>query len=330
MGSILPILLLLLLIATPSICIPEPVREGYKHYLGFCTVFKNEAPFLREWIEFHRAVGGTKFYLYSNNSTDTYQTVLAPYIKKGLVKLFDWPTVTGKGGGVLTQCAAYAHCAEHFRETRWLAYIDVDEFMYPGDPAINSLYQVLPKYEEAGGLVVRSLLYGSSGHVSRPAGPVVENYLWRAPLTNPTFTEGEDDVQFHVKSVVDGAKAKGCGKFGAHIMFLRETEDKSVLGNSLVNERLEIHNRTGKDATKGMGYIEHIRTNHYKVKSKADWEEKKGKGVSQGQGAAAKFAKAGNQWDAVDRNEVYDDAILRFMPKVRRALQLSEFMYAQG
>ena len=41
-----------------------------KFYLSFCSIFKNEAPYMKEWIEYHLLVGVDHFYLYNNNSTD--------------------------------------------------------------------------------------------------------------------------------------------------------------------------------------------------------------------------------------------------------------------
>ena len=33
-------------------------------YLSICAVYRDEGPYLREWIEFHRLVGVERFYLY--------------------------------------------------------------------------------------------------------------------------------------------------------------------------------------------------------------------------------------------------------------------------
>jgi len=59
--------------ALPRIAPPEPA-----HFLSICTIFKNEARYLREWIEFHRLVGVDHFYLYENRSEDDFAPVLAP------------------------------------------------------------------------------------------------------------------------------------------------------------------------------------------------------------------------------------------------------------
>jgi hypothetical protein len=54
------------------------------------------------------------------------------------------------------------------------------------------------------------------------------------------------------------------------------------------------------------------------------------KGTVQGAPAAQKFAKLGNLWENVDRNDVLDESIYRFLPALRRALGLVDGMYAQG
>ena len=56
-------------------------RLRYK--TAICLIFKDEAPFLQEWIEYHHLIGIEHFYLYNNNSTDNYEEVLKPYIDKG-------------------------------------------------------------------------------------------------------------------------------------------------------------------------------------------------------------------------------------------------------
>ncbi len=47
-----------------------PIPDNFKHEFAIAAIVKNEGRYLREWIEFHRLVGCTKFYIYDNNSTD--------------------------------------------------------------------------------------------------------------------------------------------------------------------------------------------------------------------------------------------------------------------
>ena len=45
-------------------------KRTLKYKVSICAIFKNEAKYLREWIEFHKIVGVEHFYLYNNFSTD--------------------------------------------------------------------------------------------------------------------------------------------------------------------------------------------------------------------------------------------------------------------
>lgn len=96
-----------------------------KFKIAICGIFKNEAPFLKEWIEFHEMIGVEHFYLYNNNSDDTFLEVLQPYIDRGIVTLTDWPFDQA-------QMKAYKHFYETYRhETQWVSFLDLDEFFCP-------------------------------------------------------------------------------------------------------------------------------------------------------------------------------------------------------
>lgn len=56
-----------------------------KGAFGVVTLFRNEGPYLVEWIEYHRLVGVDRFWLYDNGSTDDGPRRLQPYIAKGVV-----------------------------------------------------------------------------------------------------------------------------------------------------------------------------------------------------------------------------------------------------
>ena len=107
--------------------------------VSICSIFKNEAPYLREWIEYHLLVGVEHFYLYNNNSEDNYSEVLESYIKKGVVTLIDWPEYPG-------QVKAYRHWYENYRfDSNWVALIDLDEFICPRKD--DSIVDYLKRYK---------------------------------------------------------------------------------------------------------------------------------------------------------------------------------------
>ena len=47
-----------------------------KVFLSVVAIAKNEAPYIKEWIEYHKLVGVERFYFYDNGSTDNTREVL--------------------------------------------------------------------------------------------------------------------------------------------------------------------------------------------------------------------------------------------------------------
>src|SRR5436190_16826680 len=95
-----------------------------KHHLALCAIYRWEADYLREWVAFHRLVGVERFFLYDHESTDGHRSELAPFVDDGTALIHDWPVNPG-------QREAYDHCvAEHGHESRWIAFIDIDEFLF--------------------------------------------------------------------------------------------------------------------------------------------------------------------------------------------------------
>jgi len=146
-------------------------------YLSICAIFKDEAPYLPEWIEFHRLVGVERFFLYDNLSADGGREVLEPWVRAGVVSISDCSIPLGQGG----QGWAYADALERARgRTRWLAFIDLDEFLF--SPGPTPLPDLLGEYEQHPGVVVNWQVYGSSGLTAKPEGLVIESFVKRARM----------------------------------------------------------------------------------------------------------------------------------------------------
>lgn len=145
-----------------------------KYYVSICAIFKNEAKYMKEWIEFHRVIGIDHFYLYNNFSEDDYNSVLKSYVDQGIVTLREWPIQQG-------QMTAYKDCAEKYgKETNWIVYIDLDEFIVPNTK--DSIKESLYEFEDRPIVIAYWKLFGSSGLMKRDtAGLVTEDFYlcWR-------------------------------------------------------------------------------------------------------------------------------------------------------
>lgn len=148
---------------------PENISEK-KYKVSVCAIFKNEALYLREWLEFHKIVGVEHFYLYNNNSEDNYLEILEPYIASGWVTLVDWPKNQA-------QMEAYKDCIKNYSDsTKWLGFIDIDEFVVPRH--MDDIYSFLEPFEKNRGAVkIYWRMYGTSGRINRDVrGLVTEDF----------------------------------------------------------------------------------------------------------------------------------------------------------
>src|SRR5438309_2076852 len=100
--------------------------------LAIASVFQNEAPYLKEWIEFHRMLGAQRFVLMNDRSSDNFEAVFQPYIDSGTVVLIHRPCpepLQGKGWTQYQLAITTALLDQMRGVTRWLALVDVDEFI---------------------------------------------------------------------------------------------------------------------------------------------------------------------------------------------------------
>lgn len=150
-----------ILLSLPKIKVTEK-----KYKVSICAIFKNEAPYLKEWIEFNLIIGIEHFYMYNNNSEDDYESILKPYIKKGIVTLIQWPYNQ-------QQMECYKSCIRDFAsETNWLGFIDIDEFIIPKNT--NNVYDFLKPFEKKRGAVaIYWKLFGTSGLMKRKLNGLV-------------------------------------------------------------------------------------------------------------------------------------------------------------
>ena len=143
-----------------------------QYYLSACAIFRNEAPYLEDWLVFHLGVGVEHFYLYENRSTDDFLGVLAPFLERRIVSLVDWPKSPG-------QRAAYLHCLRSAAaQSRWITFLDLDEFLF--SPQQRDIHPILERHRHLASLQIRRATFGSSGHRTKPPGGVLASYTRRA------------------------------------------------------------------------------------------------------------------------------------------------------
>jgi len=143
--------------------------EKKRYKVSLCLIFKDEAPFLEEWIDYHILIGVDHFYLYNNNSTDSYREVIQPYIEDGIVTLIDWPYDAA-------QMAAYKNCYENYRsESNWISFLDADEFICLKEN--QDIAEWLEKYSIFPSVTVYWKIFGTGGLIKHNFNRlVIEQY----------------------------------------------------------------------------------------------------------------------------------------------------------
>lgn len=153
-----------------------------RHNLSICAVFRDEAKFLDEWLTFHSQVGVEHFYLFDDNSSDNFQEVLDPWIRAGRVELYE-----SRGR---SQQKVYQRCLNISRfRTQWLAFIDIDEFLW--SPKHGNLLEPLQAFTNSAAVVVRWVMFGSSGKQKMSWQSVIEDFTMCLPADSPVDLDEE-------------------------------------------------------------------------------------------------------------------------------------------
>lgn len=145
------------------------------------AIYQNEGPYLAEWLAWHRAFGVGRFLLYDNDSTDG-GAVAAPD-----VLTIKWP-------GRAVQLPAYRDALRRLAgEVPWVAFLDLDEFLWSPDG--GDLSTVLAAFPGADAVWAPWRLFGWGPFLTRPSCGVVQAYRWRAAETDASAALGKTIVR---------------------------------------------------------------------------------------------------------------------------------------
>ena len=224
-----------------------------QYYLTVCAIAKDEGPYFKEWIEWHRKQGVEKFYIYDNESTDCTKEVLAPYIESGLVEYTFFP-------GYRKQLAAYDDCLDkHRMEARWMAFIDLDELIVPIKD--KSIPAFLKRFEGFPAVEINWLIFGSGGAKTKTPGTMMERFKCHSLPTHY--------LNRHVKSIVDTRRVFNL--IGCHEAARISGYAADSHGNPIKKHFRE--REPQQDV---------IRINHYAVRSYEEFLEKQTRGRASG------------------------------------------------
>jgi hypothetical protein len=160
--------------------------------LAIGAIFKNDALYLREWVEYHRRVGVSHFWLYDDESTDNWQEVLQPYIDQNLVEVFDWADCRQRiGKWPQIQLEAYKDVLVRASGVaEWLALVDTDEFIVPmKEKTIPECLKMHFSKDDA--IYVSWRVFGTAGKVLEKEDSLLENLTFCSNIKHRWNTVGK-------------------------------------------------------------------------------------------------------------------------------------------
>ena len=282
-------------------------KNLFLYDLAVVAIFKNEGRYLREWLDYHLLAGVEHFYLYNNDSTDDYREVLAPYVEGGFVTLTDMP-------GKLPMYPAYDDAITRYRfKCRYMAFIDLDEFLYPksAQSVAEVVAELLAEYPQAAALGVNWQCFGSNGQDKADySRGVLERFTRRAP-SDWIVVKDKDNMTGNVtiKSIVNPRRVE-CWWSPHYASYFRDFY--SV-------------NANGAKTLYISGYpvaADKIVVNHYYTKSREEYETKK---LPKGSACFVDNPYLMEDFNTYDRNEEFDDGILKY-----RAARADSFTFERA
>lgn len=256
--------------------------------IAVVAIVKNEAKYIKEWIDYHRLIGVNKFYIYDNNSSDNLREILSPYISKNIVILHQI-------NGMARQNDAYNDALNRYgKHYKYFIALDIDEFIYLNNSKKNNLFDILQEKinsqgNEVGGISVNWMLFGSAGKKEND-GLVTQSFFYRS---KDNFKKNK-----HIKTICNSQKIVGF--LNPHYpIYLKEFYSIDTEGNKV--EGPFVYPPKYND----------IRINHYFTKSKEEFIKKRKRGM-----ADNKNIRNMNDFYEHDKNDVFDDSMKKYKKKL--------------
>ncbi len=151
------------------------------------TVFsavKNEAPFLLEWVAYHRVIGFDQVIIVSNDCTDHTVALLDALAAAG--EVVHLPQTVPEGASPQAAATALVNGAGLVKDGDWCIFLDSDEFLniHAGEGRVADLVERIGDYQA---MLINWRRFGDSGNASFP-GRYVSEAFTRAETPFPEQT----------------------------------------------------------------------------------------------------------------------------------------------
>ncbi|MEH6360230.1 MAG: FkbM family methyltransferase [Amylibacter sp.] len=269
------------------------------------TCMKDEAPFILEWIAYHKAVGITDFLVFTNDCTDGTLEILDRLDALGIVRHL--PNISTAIGSERHQPAALSYAIYHseYKNADWVISMDVDEFIniHIGDHTLNALFT---ENKNANVISLCHLDFGCGGIAE------YQDIFLTKQMTLCDHLAPKEFTRRGVKTLIH--KSAPAYKFSNHRPHFQDPEDPLLKWIDGAGRPDPDEIRTG--IAKGIdcrGAYEQVQLNHYPVRSMETYLTKTAKGNVI---AINKFHGA-PYWKKRNKNADEDTSIQAFLPKTQ-------------
>jgi hypothetical protein len=286
---------------------PAPPRRLPEGSSGRVIIacMKNEAPYIVEWVAYHRAIGIDSFLIYTNDCDDGTDAILARLEELGVLehrRNDDW-----SGKSPQQHALNRALSEPVVRDAEWILHIDVDEFVNVrcGNGTLDDFLARVP---EATNVAMTWRLFGHGGVERLEDRFVIEQFTRCAPRFCPK------------PHTVWGFKTM-FRNIGAYSKMSCHRPNKLAPG---YEDRVRWVNGSGADITaevarngwrssqKSVGY-DLLQLNHYALRSAESFLIKR----QRGRALHVDRAIGLNYWIRMDWDDATDVTIQRNLPRLR-------------
>jgi hypothetical protein len=202
--------------------------------LGLVAVITPNSCPIEEWLEFHRKVGVSAFYLYEMSELSLFPQVNTT----SDVTVIPWNSFFPPNNQIL----AYAHAVSNFGgSVSHLGFIDLDEYLVPQFE--SKVTDVIAKHPLAGGFKVRWQCFSDNGLITRNASDsIIENFIYAADIEN-----ADPQMRFELTRTKQIVRCSAIKNVGVHESEVEnenvECSDSLKLNHYLFTSELEFQKK---------------------------------------------------------------------------------------
>ncbi len=269
------------------------------------TPMRNEAPYLLEWVAYHRLIGINDIVVFSNHCTDGTNLMLERLDELGLIRHYTNPSVyTGHSKHHL-EVIRYVNSWDRLRRSDWVVNLDSDEFICI-KVGLGQLEDLFNSIDRANMICMSQHNFGSGGR--------------------KFFKHDLSTRQFEMAWSYDGAYHRNANQRGVKTLTHRSSNPKKWLNHSPIFSTVDAnlvrpingsgHAIEGYDLTQTIKSLpapdygfDLVQLNHYAIRSAEDFLLK----LNRGNANHVNLGYSMKYWRKYDQGNTKDNQISRWV-----------------